>query len=134
MPILKDIEMTKETKEPKEIKKQLIQMSNKKTKEKPVTEVGKSPAKPNVEYLSEAVKNYAFSDHVEVQSFPRGMLFSFAKFHPKTSDVIIFDEILIPFEVAKSLSEIIKGQFDQLVADGKIVLKTELQESKRKLS
>jgi len=69
-------------------------------------------------YLSESVKDYTYSDYVRVRSFPRGMILSFGKSQPDESRFSIFHEVLLPFEVAMSLSEIIKRQVDSLIKDG----------------
>lgn len=71
-------------------------------------------------YTDETVKNYSFSDYVKVRSNPRGMLFSFGKIHPDSDKFIIFQEILLPFDIANSLQKIIDDQFKKLSEAGLI--------------
>ncbi len=87
--------------------------TNKEAKDNP-----KQMAKPEFEYINEDVKNYAYSDYVRLNSFPRGMLLSFGKMRPEDGKFIVFQEILLPFEVAVSLSTIIKVQIDELISKG----------------
>lgn len=71
-------------------------------------------------YLDDRVKDFAFAEFVKLRSGPRGMLFSFGKGHPELGKVVIFQEILLPFEVAASLSNIIVAQLDQMKTAGLI--------------
>lgn len=64
-----------------------------------------------VVYASEEVKNFAFSDYVKLRTGPRGMLFSFGKRHPDDKKITIYDEMLIPLDVAYVLLQIMKDQF-----------------------
>lgn len=81
-------------------------------------------AEPEYCYLDDRVKDYAFSEFVKLRSGPRGMLLSFGKGHPELGKQVIFQEILLPYEVAASLSDIIAAQLDQLKAAGLIEIKT----------
>jgi hypothetical protein len=69
-------------------------------------------------YLNEDVRNFAFSDYVRIKSYPRGLLFSFGKRHPEDQKYILFEEILLPFDVAVALQKIIGEQIDYLVSRG----------------
>jgi len=69
-------------------------------------------------YLSESVKDYNFADFVRINSFHRGMILSFGKMQPDERKFSIFQEILLPFEVADSLSKIIKKNMDELIEKG----------------
>jgi len=71
-------------------------------------------------YLNEDVKNYDYADYVSIASGPRGMLFSFAKSIKSENKFGIFKEILLPYDVAGSLSKIIKDQIEELVKTGKL--------------
>ncbi|MBD3234063.1 MAG: hypothetical protein GF315_10120 [candidate division Zixibacteria bacterium] len=75
-------------------------------------------SKDEISYLTEEVKNFEFADHVAIRSYPRGMLLSFSKAHPGEEKLLTFKEILIPFEVAVSLQQIIKDQIDGLIEQG----------------
>ncbi|RKX32792.1 MAG: hypothetical protein DRP46_00420 [Candidatus Zixiibacteriota bacterium] len=85
-------------------------------------EMSKKPKKPenedNYDYVDKAVCNYSISDFVRISSFPRGMLLSFGKSHPQKDKFLIFKEILLPFDIAASLSKIIKEHLDKLRDDG----------------
>ena len=74
------------------------------------------------EYINETVRDYSFSNFVRLTTNQTGMLFSFGKIHPKESKILIFDEILLPFEVAESLSRIIRDQFEKLQKQGLVEL------------
>lgn len=69
-------------------------------------------------YLSDEVRNFAFSDYVRINSYPRGLVLSFGKRHPEDGKYILFQEILLPFDVAVALREIIGEQIDNLVSRG----------------
>lgn len=73
-------------------------------------------------YLNEAVQDYDSSDFVRVSSFPRGMLLAFGKSRPNSDKFMIFKEIVLPFEVAKSLGDVITKQFERLISDGIITV------------
>lgn len=68
--------------------------------------------------LDENIKNYDFADYVQVRSFPRGVLLSFGKSHPEYKKNLMFKEILLPFEVAASVSDIITKQITELKEKG----------------
>jgi len=74
------------------------------------------------QYSTESVVDYSFSNFVRVTANQSGMLLSFGKIHPQAGKIIVFDEILLPFEVALSLSKIIQNQFENLKKDGLIEL------------
>lgn len=101
-------------------------MNAKKTKNK--SAASKKPSKkaqPKISYLDESVKDYDFSDYVKITSMPRGMILSFGKWIPENKEYCLFHEVLLPFEVAESLSNIIQRQLKELVESGKIkVLQT----------
>jgi len=75
-----------------------------------------------IRYLNEAVKNYEFSDWVKVSSSQIGMLFSFGKSHPEKKEFIIFLEVLLPFPIAHSFSQIIIKQLSELQEKGYLKL------------
>jgi hypothetical protein len=90
------------------------------------TEKKESAIKENKDfYLTNDAKNWDYSDYVKVSTSPRGMILSFGKFVLADKKFGIFKEILIPYEVAESLSGIIKAQFDKLIEDGAIKKITE---------
>jgi len=70
--------------------------------------------------LTSEVLNYDFADHIRLKSTPRGVIFSFAKLQPEEKKFVHFKQILIPFDVADSLSQVIKGHLDELVEKGLI--------------
>lgn len=70
--------------------------------------------------LSGDVLNYDFADHVRLRSTPRGVIFSFAKLQPEEKEFVHFKQILIPFDVADSLSQVIQGHLNELVEKGLI--------------
>ena len=97
--------------------------------------VKKSPeSKPasQVSHLSESVKNYAFADFVSVNSYRRGMLLSFGKSHPTEREFLIFKEVLLPFDVALSLQQIMKKQMDTLIDSGDIEIAPEPKKKRSK--
>lgn len=73
-----------------------------------------------VEYLCNSSKDFSYSDYVRVNSNPRGMLLSIGKIHPVEQKALISQEILIPFDVAERLQEIIKNQLAELEQKGLI--------------
>jgi hypothetical protein len=73
-------------------------------------------------YSDQSVKDYSFANFARVTANQSGMLLSFGKVHPKEMKIIIFDEILLPFDVAVSLSKIVQDQFEQLKKQGIIEL------------
>jgi hypothetical protein len=73
-------------------------------------------------YSDQSVRNYSFANFARVTANQSGMLLSFGKVHPKEMKIIIFDEILLPFDVAVSLSKIVRDQFEQLQKQGLIEL------------
>ena len=73
-----------------------------------------------IEYLSESVKDFAFSDYVAVKSGPRGMLLSFGKAHPRSDKFVIFQEVLLPLDVAFSLGRVVQSQFERLIEEGHV--------------
>lgn len=88
--------------------------------EKPI-----GPDSWEVVYLDESVRNFEFSDVVQIKSYQRGMLLSFAKIHLTTQKRVIFKEILVPFDVTISLINLMKKQIDQLVEKGLIEIEQE---------
>lgn len=91
-------------------------MTNKTKKVKQA--VSDKEKEPEFYYLNEAVKDYGYSDYVRITSFKRGVLLSFGKMQPDESKFSIFQEILLPFEIAISLSKIIKRQTDKMIEEG----------------
>jgi len=80
----------------------------------------KSKQRPEPVYLDDQVKDFSFAEFVKLQSGPRGMLFSFGKGHPEVGNIVIFKEIMLPYDVAATLSGIIASQLEQLKAEGLI--------------
>lgn len=76
---------------------------------------------PNYFYVDDEAKQYEFSDFVRVSSFPHGMILYFGKYQPEEKKFGLFGSIVLPFDVAKSLSRLISDQIDQLKAEGLIV-------------
>lgn len=65
-------------------------------------------------YFKEDTQNHDFSDFVKLNSSPRGIILSFGKWCPEKHKFGIFEEIMLPFDVAEALSEIIKQHMKKL--------------------
>jgi hypothetical protein len=95
----------------------MSQELKKQTAAKPTVEA----AKPLPEhYTEDSVKDYDFSNFVKVTAFQWGLLFSFGKIHPSTPEVLKSKEILLPFDVAAALSQIIQNHLKELEEKGLI--------------
>jgi|WetSurMetagenome_2_1015567.scaffolds.fasta_scaffold652783_2 hypothetical protein len=71
-------------------------------------------------YINDNVMDYNFSDFVKVHTYQRGMLFSFGKWCPEKGKFALFNEILIPYEVADSLGKLILKSIQDLTDKGLI--------------
>ena len=69
-------------------------------------------------FVDNAAKEYKFSNFVRVTSYQHGMVLYFGKWFPTDEKMGVFDGILLPFDVAARLGEIIKKQMDDLVQRG----------------
>ena len=83
---------------------------------------------PNYYYLDESVKQHEFSDFVRFSSFPHGMILYFGRFQPDEGKFAIFKSILLPFDVAESMSTIIARHIEKLQEEG-ILAKPETNEA-----
>lgn len=92
--------------------------TNTKEKEK----LAKKEIKIEEDFLSNEVANYDFADYVRLRSTPRGVIFSFAKLQPEQKKYTHFKQILLPFDVADILSQVIRDHLDDLTEKG--LLKT----------
>lgn len=103
-------------------------MSSKKVKDK-----SNAPSREKSEefyYIGENVEKYDFSDFVKIGSFPRGIVFSFGQWNAEKGQFGIFKEILLPFEVAESLSKIVESHIKELEKKGLLIkanLKAEIE-------
>jgi hypothetical protein len=79
-----------------------------------------TPEKKNDFYLNEKAKEWEYSDYVRLTPGPRGMVLSFGKFIRENNKYGIFKEILLPYDVADALSNVIKQQFENLIEKGLI--------------
>lgn len=82
-------------------------------------------------YVSEEAKNSEFADHVRFTTTPHGMLLSFGKWRRDQNKFGIFREILLPYPVAASLSEIIGNHIQKMVEDGKLKRVTDKERDKK---
>jgi hypothetical protein len=69
-------------------------------------------------YFSESVHDYDFSDFVKVHAYARGMLFTLGKWCPEKGKFGFFREVLVPYEVADSLANIIQKSIKDLTDKG----------------
>ena len=90
-------------------------------KKRTVSKTPKSKRGPKEVYLNDQVKDYSFAEFVKLRSGPRGMLFSFGKGHPE--GIVIFKEIMLPYDVAATLSGIITDQLQHLQDEGLIEIR-----------
>jgi hypothetical protein len=72
-------------------------------------------------YVSEEAKNPEYADHVRFTTTPHGMLLSFGKWRRDQNKFGIFKEILLPYPVAASLSEIIGSHLQTMIEEGKLI-------------
>lgn len=79
----------------------------KKSTKQPTKEIGEF-------YISEEAKNYDFADHVRVTSTPHGMILSFGKWRRDKLKFGQYKDILLPYNIATSLSGIITVQIKKL--------------------
>ncbi|MFH2056301.1 MAG: DUF3467 domain-containing protein [bacterium] len=93
-------------------------MANSSKKQGSAHFVVKENAELPEEYVNESAASYSFANFARVTASPSGMLLSFGKIHPKERKILLFDEILLPFEVADALVKIIQDQFAKLEDDG----------------
>jgi len=89
-------------------------------KKKSAKEINVDPEKKKDFYFNNEAKNWEFSDYVRLGAGPRGMMLSFGKFVQEDKKYGIFKEILLPYDVAESLSRVIQEQFKKLLKDGLI--------------
>ncbi len=102
-------------------------MNNKKTKQN--SKIIKGSEQADYFYLNEEVLDYDFADYVKVRSFPRGFILSFGKWHPEKKKYGLFEEILLPFEIAHALGKIIDKQINELKDKGLLEIR-EMKEDK----
>ncbi len=74
-------------------------------------------------YVDEGVGNYDYSDFVKLDAFPRGIKLSFGKWYPDKKKFGLFREILLPFDVADALKNVIEKQIADLVDKGLLEIK-----------
>jgi len=72
------------------------------------------------QYADETVHNYDTANFVKVTSFQWGFLLAIGKMHPTEKKIIMSKEILLPFEVAASLSDIITKHLSNMQEKGLI--------------
>ena len=65
-------------------------------------------------YMDNSIYNYEYADYVKLNSSPRGMFLAFGKYCPEKKKFGIFKEILLPFDIADALSDIMKNHLQQL--------------------
>jgi hypothetical protein len=71
-------------------------------------------------YLNDEPKDFSYSDYVSLRSGAHGILFSFGQSHPEKESYRIIEEILIPYDVALALRDILDMQFVRLEEKGLI--------------
>jgi hypothetical protein len=73
-------------------------------------------------YVDDQVKDYEYSDFVSVTASVRGMFLSFGKNHPQGGKPIVFQETLIPLDVAHNLAQIMLRALESLKSAGVIAV------------
>jgi hypothetical protein len=92
-----------------------------KTKQKKNDKVVETTPEKNKDfYFNQEAKNWEFADYVSLGAGPRGIMLSFGKYVQEDKKYGIFKEIMLPFDVAESLSKVIQDQFKVLLEKGLI--------------
>jgi len=79
-------------------------------------------------YVSEEAKNHDYADYVRVTGTPHGMILSFGKWRRDELKFGLYKDILLPYDVATSLSEIINNQIEELIKKGHLKRRSSKQE------
>ena len=95
-----------------------INMAKKTDKKKNKMDSKELPSTEDSYFLNDEAEDYKFSDYVRISSYPHGMILYFGKFQPDKNKYGIFEGILIPYDVAGSLVDIIKNHISKLVDKG----------------
>ncbi|MBD3401654.1 hypothetical protein GF420_02065 [candidate division GN15 bacterium] len=96
-------------------------MSADKTKHEAKEPLDKSKTQSNQSYyLNPEVKNHEFASFVRSTTTPHGVILGFGKWDVEHEKFALFQEILLPYDVADSLQGILDRQIAQLIDSGKI--------------
>ncbi len=79
-------------------------------------------------YVSEEAKNHDYADYVRVTSTPHGMILSFGKWRIDKLKFGLYKDILLPYDVANSLSGVITDQIEKLTEQGLIERRSSKEE------
>jgi len=80
----------------------------------------KEITKLKVENISDPVLDFEYSDHVEVTTYNKGVLLSFGKFNPRAEKIIVTKQILLPYDVASSMRDIITEHINNIVDSNRL--------------
>lgn len=72
----------------------------------------------NFFYVDSRAAQFEFSDYVRASSTPHGLVLSFGRFNFEQNKFGLFQSILLPFDVAGALDQIIQTQLKELLDKG----------------
>lgn len=88
-------------------------MNSKKSNIKKITKL-------EVENINDPVLDFDYSDHVEITTYNKGVLLSFGKFNPSVEKIILTKQIMLPYDVASSMRDIITEHINNIVDSNKL--------------